>query len=630
MFMGEESVSLLTLDQIEPHACAWGPMFTCFLAWSWNASLVECKSRKWKPFTVDLERRFRRSFAAANNFAADLPLEEFASASYTILDGCAPPATGAVKNGHLPPGLLVWVTVENEPIWPARVVGLNPVHYDTLLSACAEYRKPALAALADMTIFIVDQAPFWVPFYRKRSLTVAKERLWDGWTDVVWDLWDIATEIIVDVARHGSIDRLDYWMVIPSQIEVPQSKSNVVAPRPRPNAGGPSHRPRRAAGKPSIEGDCDTDLASIRSSPPSPSSLGLKSDVEVKAVNNTTLPGGRPPCTPPVVGLYGSSTLTLTPKPPARKTSARKVSATKPRVGRTALPPVKTQLTKRTASRTTPAAQRKAAVATPVVKPKTRTRGAPKAKGKTGMPSSFDGPGQCKFVTPDGRGVDWQVGDILVDAGEVDAVQDARRCAPPEETEVMQPATLKRSRVLRGMSDDEATAAPGELPSSSDGTRRVTIWNSEERRKISGTSAPLRRNLSSYLSRNPDCEEYVAQDDDLGTPSSMVASPSNAPPVQGQKKRGRPRKVADVPMAGGDAEVLGSSQASRQPEQKQRGRPRRAVASPTTIGDTQVATATKVPQAERFGGATTTVTESTPAQNVGNFQGVDDIYDQWY
>jgi len=41
---------------------------------------------------------------------------------------------------------------------------------------------------------------------------------------------------------------------------------------------------------------------------------------------------------------------------------------------------------------------------------------------------------------------------------------------------------------------------------------RVTIWNWREGRKLSGNSAPFRRNLANYFKKHPDWEEYVGQD----------------------------------------------------------------------------------------------------------------------
>jgi hypothetical protein len=42
--------------------------------------------------------------------------------------------------------------------------------------------------------------------------------------------------------------------------------------------------------------------------------------------------------------------------------------------------------------------------------------------------------------------------------------------------------------------------------------RRVTIWNWREERKLSGNSAPFRKNLAAYFRKHPDWEEYSGQD----------------------------------------------------------------------------------------------------------------------
>merc|ERR1711959_529268 len=44
--------------------------------------------------------------------------------------------------------------------------------------------------------------------------------------------------------------------------------------------------------------------------------------------------------------------------------------------------------------------------------------------------------------------------------------------------------------------------------------KRVTIWNWREQRKLSGNSAPFKKNLHEYLRKHPDWEEYVGQDKD--------------------------------------------------------------------------------------------------------------------
>lgn len=42
--------------------------------------------------------------------------------------------------------------------------------------------------------------------------------------------------------------------------------------------------------------------------------------------------------------------------------------------------------------------------------------------------------------------------------------------------------------------------------------KRVTIWHTIEKRKISGNAAPMEKNLRSYLATHPECEVYVNQD----------------------------------------------------------------------------------------------------------------------
>jgi len=47
------------------------------------------------------------------------------------------------------------------------------------------------------------------------------------------------------------------------------------------------------------------------------------------------------------------------------------------------------------------------------------------------------------------------------------------------------------------------------------GEKRVTIWNWREKRKLSGNSAPFKKNLHEYLRKHPDWEEYRGQDKDM-------------------------------------------------------------------------------------------------------------------
>lgn len=48
-----------------------------------------------------------------------------------------------------------------------------------------------------------------------------------------------------------------------------------------------------------------------------------------------------------------------------------------------------------------------------------------------------------------------------------------------------------------------------------DDDKRVTIWNTREKRKLSGNAAPFKRNLSEYLALHPEWEVYTTQDQGL-------------------------------------------------------------------------------------------------------------------
>merc|ERR1712199_19259 len=57
---------------------------------------------------------------------------------------------------------------------------------------------------------------------------------------------------------------------------------------------------------------------------------------------------------------------------------------------------------------------------------------------------------------------------------------------------------------------------------------RVTMWNTQELRKVSGNAAPMEKNVQEYIRQHPEMEVYVAQDqmvthDQLATKASRAA-----------------------------------------------------------------------------------------------------------
>ena len=60
--------------------------------------------------------------------------------------------------------------------------------------------------------------------------------------------------------------------------------------------------------------------------------------------------------------------------------------------------------------------------------------------------------------------------------------------------------------------------------------KRVTIWNWKEKRKLSGNSAPFKRNLQKYLKKHADWHEYIGQDKDT-TSSQYRIVQRRAPPL---------------------------------------------------------------------------------------------------
>merc|ERR1712144_199908 len=73
--------------------------------------------------------------------------------------------------------------------------------------------------------------------------------------------------------------------------------------------------------------------------------------------------------------------------------------------------------------------------------------------------------------------------------------------------------------------------------------KRVTIWNWREQRKLSGNSAPFKKNLQEYLRKHPDWEEYIGQDKDENGKKSFAPKK--------RRKEMKPDANGDAPRRAG-------------------------------------------------------------------------------
>jgi hypothetical protein len=237
MFFGEQTCAIMPVDRVEPHACVTDEHAETFRTWIWEASVSQQVHEGWDEFPDEIRNRFDRAFDIANQYASRQSVVE-SGPEFVMLSGCV--TEGGAQNGLLPCGALVWCCVENEPVWPCRVVGLRANAYKKLreeaLALGYDIKEktepvlffgedsnsppppPVLASLSDCSVFIPGEDKRWIPHYRLRSLKIANEREFRPWSEDIWDNWDVACEIACDCARARSIDPIYEWMSQPSSL----------------------------------------------------------------------------------------------------------------------------------------------------------------------------------------------------------------------------------------------------------------------------------------------------------------------------------------------------------------------------------------------------------------------------
>jgi len=103
---------------------------------------------------------------------------------------------------------------------------------------------------------------------------------------------------------------------------------------------------------------------------------------------------------------------------------------------------------------------------------------------------------------------------------EDEACRYQARSRSPDEAERM--SSPKSAMDMHMVFGSQKKPAPVDYSNDEFAEKRVTIWNWREQRKLSGNSAPFKKNLHEYLRKHPDWEEYVGQDKDENGKKNFV------------------------------------------------------------------------------------------------------------
>merc|ERR1711871_863991 len=129
------------------------------------------------------------------------------------------------------------------------------------------------------------------------------------------------------------------------------------------------------------------------------------------------------------------------------------------------------------------------------------------------------------------------------------------RSRSPDDTERM--SSPKSAMDMHMVFGSPKKPVPVDYSIDGNAEKRVTIWNWREQRKLSGNSAPFKKNLQEYLRKHPDWEEYVGQDKDENGKKNFMPKKRrkeaklDAPPKPDLVRKGMPglRAASGISMA---------------------------------------------------------------------------------